>query len=148
MAEELHDRVQLAQEQLDVAIELFLSGRSFVSALTLAGACEEILGKALAIQGQVTTLQHEHTVIAPLEEFWGCQPFAWKDFINEKNRVRNAAKHMEGQDQRTVVADLQDEAVRMLVRACDNHSRLGQPKSSRMDEFDQWFYSKIAGEPE
>jgi len=41
------DRLQLAVEQLDVAIELFRSGRSDVAALTLAGAAEEILGKML-----------------------------------------------------------------------------------------------------
>jgi hypothetical protein len=47
MAKQSYQRIDLATEQLDVALELFLSRRSFVSALTLAGAAEEILGKAL-----------------------------------------------------------------------------------------------------
>jgi hypothetical protein len=39
------DVIEIAREQLEVAIELFLSGRSYASALALAGAAE---GRLLA----------------------------------------------------------------------------------------------------
>lgn len=64
-----HRRIDLAQEQLDVALELFLSKRSLVSALTLAGAAEEIFSKALKFRGKKTALEYEHSVVAPVEEF-------------------------------------------------------------------------------
>ena len=145
MSEEIHDRVALATEQLDVALELFLSERSFVSALTLAGAAEEVLGKALTLRGEKTTLQYEHTVIAPVEKFLRCQTLTWKVFIEEKNRVRNAAKHMDGQGQLTVHADLEDEALWLLVRACDNYNRLDLPTTDRMTEFNDWFHTNVVG---
>jgi hypothetical protein len=47
VADQTYNRVDLAAEQLDVALSLFLENQSLVSALTLAGAAEEILGKAL-----------------------------------------------------------------------------------------------------
>ena len=45
MAEQTYERIELAKEHLDLALDLFLSKRSMVSALTLAGAAEEILGR-------------------------------------------------------------------------------------------------------
>ena len=44
---------------LDDALSLFLKGKSFVSALTLAGAAEEILGKALSHRGQQNSVELE-----------------------------------------------------------------------------------------
>src|SRR5688572_22389684 len=41
VAEQAYQRVKLAEEQLDVALDLFLSKRSLVSALPLAGAAKE-----------------------------------------------------------------------------------------------------------
>ncbi len=145
MVEQTHNRVELAQEQLDVALELFLSKRSPVSVLTLAGAAEEILGKALKFRGKKTTLEYEHTVNAPVETFLRRQPFLWRDFIDEKNRVRNAAKHMGQETEAQVVADLEDEALWMLVRACDNYNRLELQPTQRMKEFDDWFYENVVG---
>ena len=46
-----YNRLDLATEQLDAAISLSLERKSFVSALTLAGAADEILGKALSHSG-------------------------------------------------------------------------------------------------
>jgi hypothetical protein len=144
VSEQTHQRIELAQEQLDVALDLFLSKRSFVSALTLAGAAEEILGKALKFRGKKTALEYEHSVVAPVEEFLRRRSFALKDLINEKNRVRNAAKHMEVSEAE-VVADLEDEALWMLVRACENYKRLDFQSTPRMQEFDDWFHEHVVG---
>lgn len=145
MAEQAYQRIKLAEEQLDVALELFLSRRSLVSALTLAGAAEEILGQALKFRGKRTTLEFEHSAIEQVETFLRRQPFLWKDFINEKSRVRNAAKHMREQSEAEVIADLEDEALWMLVRACDNHKRLDLEATPRIAEFDNWFYENVVG---
>ncbi len=145
MTEQTHLRIELAEQQLEVALELFLSGRSMVSALTLAGAAEEILGNALKLRGKKTTLEYEHSVIAPVEAFLRREPLNWKTFINEKNRVRNAAKHMDDATDSEVVADLEDEALWMLVRACDNYKRLDLQPTPRMQDFDNWFYENVAG---
>lgn len=145
MAEQTHDRINLASEQLDLSLEIFLSGRSAVAALTLAGAAEEIFGKALASQDKKTTLQYEYKVIAPLEEFLRREPLTWKVFVEEKNRIRNAAKHMNDQSQRMIVADIEDEALRILLRACDNYKRLGLSLTDRITEFDKWFLTNVVG---
>jgi hypothetical protein len=145
VSELTYQRIDLAKEQLDVALELFLSQRSLVSALTLAGAAEEILGKELSRLSEECTLQHEYSMIAPVQELLHRRRYSWKDFIDEKNRVRNAAKHMGNASELSVYADLEDQALRMLVRACDNYRRLALNPTPRMEEFDAWFWKNVLG---
>ena len=145
MMEQTYQRINLAQEQLNVALELFLDGRSYVSSLTLAGAAEEIFGKALFARGEETVLDRNHSAIAPVEELFREKPYSLKEFVNEKNRVRNAAKHMRDQFETEVFADLEDEALWMLARACDNYGRLDLPQTDRMHEFNEWFYEHVIG---
>jgi len=145
MPEKTYRRVNLAKEQLETSLELFLRRRSFVSALTLAGAAEEILGRALSQSGEETTLQHEYPLIKPVEELFRKEPFNWKEFVKKKNLARNASKHMNDASVSTFTADLEDEALWMIVRACDNHRRLGLQETRLMKEFDDWFYEHVVG---
>lgn len=143
--EQQYSRIDLAVEQLEIALRLFLKKESFVSALTLAGASEEILGKQLTFQSEETTLDSEFITIKPVREHLDKEEFLWKSFIGEKNRVRNAAKHMRDKTQATVFADIEDEALWMIVRACDNYNRLGLAPTSAMTDFDNWFYENVVG---
>ena len=143
--EKTHDRIDLACEQLDCALELFLSQRSYVSALTLAGASEEILGKALGQIGSETTLEATFHLVEPTQTLISGRSYTSKEYRDEKNRVRNAVKHMRDSSVRTIDADLEDEALWMIVRACDNYQRLNFPETKRMAEFEEWFHKNILG---
>lgn len=140
-----HNRIDLAIEQLEIALKLFLKKKSFVSSLTLAGASEEIFGKQLSFQSIATTLDSEFSTIKPVRDLLDKKELVWKNFIQEKNRVRNAAKHMRDETQETVYADIEDEALWMIVRACDNYNRLGLTPTSTMIYFDDWFYENVVG---
>lgn len=146
MSESSYRRTDLATEQLQVAIELFLSGRRYVSALTLAGAAEEILGKAPVQRGLTTVLDHEYRITGLVEEALRGQPYKRKEFVSRKNRVRNAPKHMPSDIESTVTADLEDESLWMIVRACDNYQRLDLPPSAFLDNFENWFWTYVVGE--
>ena len=61
-----------------LALDLFLAERSYVSALTLAGAAEEIFGKALTHQGKEHSLGYKFDGIAPVHEALYRKPLAWK----------------------------------------------------------------------
>ncbi len=140
-----YDRIDLACEQLDCALELFLSQRSHVSALTLGGASEEILGQALRQIGSATTLDAMFPLVEPTQTLISGRSYTSKEYRNEKNRVRNAAKHMRNTSQRTIDADLEDEALWLIVRACDNYRRLNFPETERMAEFEEWFHKNVLG---
>jgi hypothetical protein len=57
MAEHTYRRIDLAKEQLEVALSLFLDQRSYAAAITLAGAAEEVLGKELLRQNKQPILE-------------------------------------------------------------------------------------------
>jgi hypothetical protein len=75
-------------EQLDVAIELFLSERSFVSALTFAGAAEGVLTNALKNKGKETALESEFAQTDASE-----QEFPFFHIYPAQNPRKNAAAH-------------------------------------------------------
>jgi hypothetical protein len=145
MVEETYQRIDLAKEQLEIAIELFLASRSYVSSLTLAGAAEEILGQGLLLRREKTTLQWEFPIVEPVENLFRKHQYTWSEFIVSKNRARNAAKHMNKESGVTITADLMSEAIRMIVRALDNHARLGLTPTLPMQEFDNWFNENFVG---
>lgn len=132
-------------EQLDVALSLFLQKQSFVSALTLAGAAEEIFGKALSHSGEQNSLDWKYERIKPALTMLHRKPLLAKDFIEAENHARNAAKHIGSSSGHTVTVDLEDAAIWMIVRACDNSGRLGLPRSANMLEFEHWFYENGSG---
>lgn len=145
MADQTYDQVALAAEQLDVALSLFLNEQSLVSALTLAGAAEEILGKAVSLAGEQNSLDWKYAAVERTHTLLHRRPLSRPDFIQGDNRARNASKHIEAENQQFTTADLEDDAIWMIVRACDNSDRLFLPRSARRLEFDSWFYENIVG---
>ena len=141
-----HNKVNLAIEQLEVSLSLFLAGKSYVSALTLAGAAEEILGMAAKIKNIENSLQESYRIYCTPELAWINPSKTWKEFTTTgKNKVKNAVKHVSDVHDLTFQANIQDEALWMLVRATDNYNRLGFKPTNLMHEFDGWFYENIVG---
>lgn len=116
MGEDTHNKVNLAIEQLEIALSLFLEGRSYVSALTLAGAAEEILGKAVKIEGIENSLQESYRVYCRPELSWINPPRTWAEFTTKgKNKVRNAVKHVFGSDDLLFSADILEPPITTTV---------------------------------
>ena len=139
------DRIALASEQLDAAIEIFLAERSDVSALTLAGAAEEILGQAVRQSGGENAMQQAFEIMAETHKGLHRTEPRWQDFTEGENFARNAAKHMRTPEEATVTTDLRRAAQWMIVRACANYDRLDLERTDRMREFDNWFHEYEVG---
>jgi len=115
-------KLDVAVSQLRFAITLFLEDRELVSAITLAGAAEEILGK-LATQAGLTpalTRRAEGTR-ALFKHLWKSDPGV-KPFVNLKNKTRNELKHLVSGA--PIEVDLREEAMRILDRAVENYRLL------------------------
>ncbi|EHR6179797.1 hypothetical protein KUK79_004505 [Vibrio parahaemolyticus] len=142
--EHTYNKVDLAIEQLETGIKLFLNKESYISALTLAGAAEEILGQAVKRKGQENALQEQYRLRT--QEKWVTSPGSWSDFTTKnKNKVRNYAKHLHEKDSLEFVADVEDEALWMIVRATENYVRLNLEYTDVMHDFDGWFYEHVVG---
>lgn len=145
-SEKRYNKIDIAVDQLDQALSLFLSDECYASSLTLAGAAEEILGKAAKINGIECSLEDLYRNYNDPHLVWINPRQTWSEFTTRgKNVARNAVKHLSDRNDLTFVSDLKDEALWMLVRAIDNYYRLGFDTTPRMREFDEWFYENVVG---
>ena len=138
MTEQTYIQIDLAKEQLEVALSLFLDNACYGAVITLAGAAEEIFGKTLKRYGKEAVLDWKFKNII----FYGVH-LKQKEFVDEENKIRNTLKHLV-EDNEFITADLEDSACWMLVRAIENASRL-DISIARSHEFNDWFYSNIIG---
>lgn len=139
-----YSRLELAQEQLEVALSLFLENMSYASAITLAGAAEEIFGKELINLGKQNVLDWKHNIMEDCPMPPSYKKPTKKEFNDTENFIRNALKH-HNHDKIMITADLQKEACDMLVRACANAHELDL-KIALFEEFDEWFHIYNFGE--
>lgn len=115
--------LEIAERQLDRAISLFFSEKDYVSALTLAGAAEEILGKIL---------NHEMNVPHALDEIikgtlklnkvpagGSEEKEAIKAAANMANYFRNRVKHYNAEGQIHFSVDFY--AADIIDRAIENY---------------------------
>ena len=135
MVDEPDNRVDSAREQIGDAISLFLKGH-FVSALTLAGAADEILGKMLSHRGQQSFLNWKYSKVEPFLAWLHRMPPRREDFIRDENRALISVTQLVSTDTPSITLDLEDAAHSMIVRALYNYDQLGLPRTARMLEFE------------
>ena len=144
MAEETYDRLFLAKKQLDTALDLFLDQKNYPCAIALAGAAEEIFGKALTLGGGNSALDSSYQSIAPTHAILHSAELKKKSFVTDKNYARDALKHLQYDRGPTIAIDLEDAACWMLVRAIQNGRGLNY-EFERYQDFYNWFYENIVG---
>ena len=145
----LLSRINLACEQLDVAIEIFFAKRSYVASLTLAGAAEEILGDALKAGGQSHALALRFKLRERAHALARLPTPVKKEFFDRQNYARNAAKHMGERSRRHedqyFWADPQKAARDMILRAMHNQKLLRIPETDQRRRFLAWHLASVYG---
>jgi len=142
MTHKKYHRRDVAVEQLNVAIDLFLSEKSYIAALTLAGAAEEILGKALEHTGNESAIDEIFSISSYFEEAHLANVNGYtteKKFISVLNKERNDVKHWGNPSEAILEADFKQSAKEMLVRACRNCDLLDISHTKLMTSFNHWF---------
>lgn len=128
-------KTEIAKRQIDTAIDLFLEGKDFVSALTLAGAGEEITGKLLERNGVKNMLQKLH---AWYKETTGTE-IEFGEFARKTNEARNTLKHANNPEEDEI--EIQRwEAVQMIMRAMTNYKELAGEPSHKMKIMAGWLH--------
>ena len=137
-------RIDLAREQLEMALDAFLERQRFASAITLASAAERVLGQALRHAGKPAVLDWKFEATDLVHTALHGEPLNKGAFTDAENRVSNALRHFDKADAPDFEADLEEAACWMLVRACENAHRLGLTVQG-FDAFNDWFYEHIVG---
>lgn len=125
----------MALTQLETALRLFQEGEDLFSAITLAGAAEEIYGELLEQRGVDHSLGSLTTAAQAIHQhLFGEQVDATR-IRQRANLARNSLKHLMAGGAPTVRLDLRQEAVDMLNRAIDNYWLLEAALTPAMEQF-------------
>ena len=110
-------KLEVAEHQLNAAIRLYLDHDDFVSAITLAGTAEEILGKLLEKQGRKHSVsEFAETCVAVGRNLFD-EEWTTKHFVEMQTFFRNGLKHLTDGEPITVPRAAAEE---IIGRAVDN----------------------------
>lgn len=116
-----YSKQEIAETQLNRAINLLIDEQDVISAITLAGAAEEILGELLHLKGIESVLSEMANEYAILGSFTG-QNISQKQFKYSINFYRNELKHHDkGLDFMPIPIEAENE---IIIRAAENLRRL------------------------
>lgn len=119
-----YSKLEVATQQLDTALRLYFQKKDYFSAITLAGAAEEILGVYLKVHKQPNAfnqaLDSSLMVYRWLNESEGSRDI----MHNVINRVKNSSKHMKGSNDITLQCNPKEELRALLDRAVSNYYAL------------------------
>jgi hypothetical protein len=113
---------EIAEHQLLAALKLWRE-KDYLSALTLAGAAEEILGKRLRKLGRQPSFDQLKNQIVTAAKLHGDTDQGTEKLVAELlNQSRNELKHYAGDE--SLSFDLRADAAEILERAIANHQFL------------------------
>lgn len=136
MSVEKHDRLRMAERQLNTALALYFEGTDYYSVITLAGAADEVFGQVLRFQGQEPRLEEiKKSVAAIYKKLYG-RELDPKEVANRANHARNALKHWNKEQPIVVEFDVLEEAKDMLERAIANYWALYGDLTQPMERFE------------
>lgn len=131
--------LEVAHRQLERAIALFMDEQDFVSALTLAGAAEEILGKLLVEQGKSHWLESISVAALVVLGFPKTEHEspeareAKREIANIANFHKNRLKHINVEGTMTFLVN--EKAAEMIDRAISNYLELTKRETGAMGRF-------------
>jgi hypothetical protein len=133
-----YTKQQLASHQLDRAIKLLLDENDAISAITLAGAAEEILGEMVKHQGGVSAHQELIDECVAVGRARLDEKFKPSEFHEIFAFYRNELKHLRDESDITVTAAC---AYPVIERAIQNLRYLSFPDSEQIKRYMARAYS-------
>jgi hypothetical protein len=132
-------KIDVARLQLERAIDLFVNSTDFVSAITLVGAAEEILGKLVEDLGKKNALNELIDTSKAMEiRLYGEADGEMKEYVSLANYFSNRLKHLnEGAD---LIFNVDYEAASLISRALDNYYLIQGSSTEPMKPFEELNY--------
>ena len=128
----IYTKFQLAEIQLERALQLFLDENDYICAVTLAGAAEELLGKLREQSGETSELKAIIDECVAIGRNVYAEAWATKLFSEVFTYPRNELKHI-GDGSSIVI--LRDTAVPIISRAITNYRELTGKETQIMTKF-------------
>ncbi|MEJ1422113.1 MAG: hypothetical protein Q2484_16470 [Candidatus Sedimenticola sp. (ex Thyasira tokunagai)] len=121
------NKIDIAKQQIERAIDLFLHEQDYISSITLAGAADEVLGKMVDNSGVSSAYSGISSLMNGIHEELNRELYSNKEFNSLANGARNHLKHLSGAE--TVEIDPRQEACNMLsLPAMESEAKAGNPR--------------------
>ena len=130
-----YTKLEIASRQLEMALTIFNSGGGPFSALTLAGAAEEVFGKFVKKNGEPAAIDHLADSYIHLKAVHSGEVPSKSEACSRINSAKNSVKHMNLVGDEYVYLDPKWEAHEMIMRCIVNFKLLEQPLTNAMIEF-------------
>lgn len=114
------EKKEIAVKQLEDAAFLYEKNR-YVSALTLAGAAEEILGKMAKKRRGWNQFENEKEYLKSIYRFFNKPIPPDKKLVKDINNAKNELKHNDEGENLWVDCDFENEFVLLFVKAVKNY---------------------------
>lgn len=135
MTYKAYSRLELAANQLEAAIGLFVAGRDKFSVITLAGAADVILSRLVINTGQ------ENFTESILRSKIECGTDRTREEVGKEindNLFINHLKHMDDDDDGYIDIDLEECALAAILKALANYVTLAGRKDAFVQAFLIW----------
>ena len=129
------DKLEIAKEMLEAAIEEYLDHGRLFAAYNLAGVAEELFGKFVRLSGNKDSLTETVETVKALSEKMGWEVDNDKAIKKIASRTKNSIKHMDSHEQRHVEANIEDEVRWKINDAISNYDKLEFAHSPNVDRF-------------
>jgi alpha-amylase/alpha-mannosidase (GH57 family) len=114
------EKKDIALQQLIDSANLYQKGR-YCSALTLAGAAEEILGKIAKKRTGKNQIEDEIEYLKSIYQCFNKPVPTKRELINRINNAKNELKHNDVGENLWVDSDFENECVLLFVKAVKNY---------------------------
>jgi hypothetical protein len=144
VTEKIFNKLSLAEQQLKIAIELFVSRKDRVSSITLAGAADGILHGLVLKAGKVPFSDYAMGICEALS---GETPAKAKyaKHINDKLNI-NSLKHMDEAESDEIALDVDISALGAILKAIANHHTIVPEHPDFIKGMLQWAWMFYDGE--
>jgi hypothetical protein len=133
-----HDKLDIAYEMLDGAINALLDFKQYFVATNLAGVAEELYGYVIQFDGGTNSQKGLVDLAKVLGGADASDKLVNKSLYDASVMVKNSIKHIYSKEDRFLEVDAQDEARSAINCALTNHSLLEReftPTIQRFYEF-------------
>lgn len=129
------DKVLIADEMLDAAIDEYLNHQRYFAALNLAGVADEIYGKFVRLEGARDSQMENIEIAKAISKFRGTPELPIRNWKKIANAEKNSIKHMDSESDKFVELDIDTQATCMIGDALSNHRKLDREQSKLMRQF-------------
>lgn len=137
MTERTYESECIALEQIESALRLYSDGKAYFSAITLAGAAEEILGKLAKHQGKENSIESLKKAASMIHKHLYGEEIDPAAIANRANYARNKLKHVNPGVEPLITLNAEEEARDIINRAIDNYWLVKKQLSPAMEHFER-----------